>query len=108
MCALMMSPKHIQERERRHDRQISVYSYLLEHPCVDCGESDPVVLEFDHVRGKKRFAVTRALMAGYGWKTILSEIEKCQVRCRNCHRKKTAKEQNWTRYKLNQDVQKGG
>ena len=49
-----------QEKERVRKRRIKVrdearefvYSYLLSHPCVDCNEPDPRVLEFDHIKGK--------------------------------------------------------
>jgi hypothetical protein len=62
--------------------------YFRTHPCVDCGEADPVVLEFDHLRDK-RFAIS-ARLHGRNWQTILDEIEKCEVVCANCHRRRTA------------------
>ena len=55
---------------------------------MDCGETDPVVLEFDHV-GKKAFSIGHALKS-YKWQRILDEIEQCEVVCANCHRKRTA------------------
>ena len=65
--------------------------YLKAHPCVDCGEGDLVVLEFDHVRGEKKAAVTRLVAGGYSWGTISAEIGKCEVRCRNCHARRTSR-----------------
>ena len=50
-----------------------------------------VVLDFDHVRGKKRKAVSRMIGEGYGLIAISEEMAKCEVRCANCHRRKTAK-----------------
>jgi hypothetical protein len=35
--------------------------YFKTHPCVDCGEPNPLKLSFDHVRGKKAFAVSSML-----------------------------------------------
>jgi hypothetical protein len=63
--------------------------YFETHPCVDCGETDPVVLTFDHVRGTKLGNVT-AIYYMYAWQTILDEIDKCEIRCFNCHVKRHA------------------
>lgn len=64
-----------------------IKQYLLEHPCVDCGVSDTEILEFDHVRGVKEHAIS-TMKKHKVWK-IQQEIEKCEVRCCNCHRKVT-------------------
>ncbi len=73
------------ERNRR-----LVFDYLRQHPCVDCSEADVVVLDFDHVRGAKHGAVSRMIFGGTSVPRLPAEIEKCEVRCANCHRRKTA------------------
>lgn len=72
--------------------------YFKLHPCVDCGESDPLVLEFDHLRDKT-FNIARA-MPDRGWDSILAEIEKCEVVCANCHRRRTLRRMNALRVTL--------
>lgn len=72
--------------------QIRAYvaGYLSGHPCVDCGEKDPIVLEFDHRnRSLKRFNIADGIKRGMALKTVIEEIAKCDVRCANCHRRKT-------------------
>lgn len=75
---------------REEDREY-VYQYLCEHPCQDCGETNTLVLTFDHVRGKKKGNISD--MVGNGWsiETIIVEIEKCDVVCFNCHMKREYK-----------------
>jgi ribosomal protein S27E len=76
-------PSRTVERNLAH-----VYDFLRS-ACVDCGERDPLVLEFDHV-DLKRAAVTRLAWYGCSLATIDAEIAKCQIRCANCHRRITA------------------
>lgn len=69
-----------------------IFDYLTSHPCVDCGENDPIVLQFDHVRGEKKNAVSIMIGGGYSWESLQVEINKCEMRCANCHARKTAKQ----------------
>jgi len=72
-------------------------NYLDSSACVDCGESNPNVLEFDHVKGKKKATISKMIREGYSIGAIQKELRKCVVRCANCHRIKTAKERGWFR-----------
>ena len=85
-------------RNRRHKekRRIALLKYLIEHPCVDCGETDPVLLDFDHKNHKEKIGnVSEMHHKGVAWEEITTEIKKCEIRCVKCHRKKTAKENGW-------------
>lgn len=74
-----------------------VWDYLKKHPCVDCGENNPIVLEFDHKKDKKD-SICNMVSQGFSVETILNEIKKCDVRCSNCHKIKTSKQLEWYKY----------
>jgi len=75
-----------------------VYNYLLSNPCVICGEKDPIVLEFDHLRDKIE-SISAMISRKYSLDLIKEEIKKCQVLCANCHRRKTSKQFNFYKEK---------
>ena len=88
-------PAQIKAASERRDavariNQALVIKYLQEHPCVDCGEKDIVVLQFDHVRGEKEYDISR-MIRNFPWHRILTELEKCDVRCANDHVRRTSK-----------------
>lgn len=68
--------------------------YIASHPCVDCGETDPIVLELDHVLGKNHEFHKLKRNRG-GLERIVKELALCQVRCANCHRRKTFREKEF-------------
>lgn len=81
------------KQRKRHGEKVA--EYLRNNPCVDCGEDDLVVLQFDHIIGEKRNNISALVSGSYSWKTIEVEIAKCEVRCANCHTRKTAKQFGW-------------
>lgn len=90
--------------QKRHRQKIRAHLFelLSTKACIDCGEKDPIVLEFDHRNSKEKFKIVGKMLSGhYSWKSVLEEIGKCDIRCANCHRKKTYREQDsWGRGKL--------
>lgn len=67
-----------------------VDSVLAVSCCVDCGENDKRCLDFDHRDPKaKRHDISRMVSQGASVERIAIEIEKCDIRCANCHRIRT-------------------
>lgn len=58
--------------------------------CADCGITNPVVLQFDHVTGTKVTNVSNMVARGWSADKILEEVKKCEVVCANCHLIRTA------------------
>lgn len=67
-----------------------LYAKLVESGCIDCGASDLVVLDFDHITDDKVETVSRLAHRECSLARLDTEIAKCVVRCANCHRRRTA------------------
>ncbi len=79
-------PKIYQRRE-----EISEWfaSYKAELACIECGENHPACLEFHHRNpAEKDIDLGKAVKQGWSIQRILAEMEKCDVLCSNCHRKR--------------------
>lgn len=79
-------------RRRVHKKKISEYLQNLKNttPCADCGSSYPYwVMDFDHVRGKKRFNIAQYSNMVISLEAVQEEVAKCEIVCSNCHRHRT-------------------
>ena len=94
-----MPYKQRRQKSRRFYRlrnQRFAIEYLHGHPCIDCGESDPVILDFDHIdRHFKENNVSILIRWGCALERLQREIDRCAVRCANCHRRRTAIQLGW-------------
>lgn len=83
-------------RLKKIDNQRKILHYLTQNPCVQCGEQNPILLDFDHLEPKtKTKSVSQMVSEGWSWIKISKEIKKCQILCVRCHRLKTANQNGW-------------
>lgn len=74
---------HNKNKEKHKTINISIKKSLK---CSNCGFDDFRALQFHHRNPKeKKFNVSTAIGKGYGYDKIMTEIEKCDVLCANCH-----------------------
>ena len=87
-------------RSRRQERRDYISSQKTGKPCTDCGIVYPwYVMDFDHVRGEKKFILAVAANRMSSHAAIDEEISKCDLVCANCHRVRT-----FTRLQLDDGV----
>lgn len=84
------------------DNRTFIWDYKSQNPCIDCGETNPIVLQFDHISGVKKTNISN-MISRKGINAILKEINKCVVRCANCHIKKTAKDYGWYKKQIQEE-----
>lgn len=102
-CHLEVQKKYYKNRPksiidstlRRKEERKSLSQEKRNKPCMDCGRSYPFyVMDFDHVRGEKKFNISCASARMVTIENLLEEISKCDVVCSNCHRERTWKRKN--------------
>lgn len=77
-------PDQAARRRARRLELVAELNRLKDHPCADCGgRFHPAVMEFDHVRGTKLFAIQANSLTR---PDLADELAKCELRCANCHR----------------------
>lgn len=84
-ASLDLAP-HLAPGERRN--MTYVRDLLMRSACVDCRDSRLVVLDFDHI-GAKTSNVTELARRGCSLRRLQAELSCCEVRCANCHRRRT-------------------
>ena len=91
--------KKAKKRNTKNREKINkyIFEFLICNPCIDCGEKDPIVLEFDHQRDKTA-PVSTLMKHNHSLQKLEKEIAKCVVRCANCHRRKTARDFKWYKH----------
>lgn len=84
-----LSRTRTRNNDLRSRHRAFVREYLSTHPCVDCGIDDLMVLEFDHRDPRAKSEDVGRLIHSGTLAEIEAEVAKCDVRCGNCHRRKT-------------------
>lgn len=83
-------------RPRVRARNKAIVDSLKSGPCTDCKMTyPPYVMDFDHVKGEKVFNISK--VKSISVTQLLTELEKCELVCSNCHRKRTFSRKDFLR-----------
>ena len=75
--------------KRYAERRAFIDEWKLSHGCLDCGYAEHAcALDLDHRDPSSKLYKVAEIMHAT-WDRLLAEVEKCDVRCRNCHAVRT-------------------
>jgi hypothetical protein len=92
---LSMKKKTVEERERILPRRQFVLAEKLKRKhCLDCkiqvSNENFVIFDFDHIEKDDKITnVSEMIISSFTLAQIQEEINKCELRCKRCHRIKT-------------------
>lgn len=95
LCHKNRTYQRLQKQDKKesypcYDRNRAIIALAKNQPCMICGiQYESWQMEFDHIRDKEKAV---SLMLGSSQKRLTSEIDKCQILCALCHRRKTKKD----------------
>lgn len=96
-CGSNLTRSHYQRNKRqyldRNSRTNARHRTLIRsaksRPCIDCGIQYPYyVMDFDHRDGTTKSFILSDVPRATS-KSLMKEIEKCDVVCANCHRERS-------------------
>ena len=96
--------QHYRDKAKKRRKELRTWfnKYKATLKCSKCSENHPACLDFHHkVSGTKSEPISKLVTRGYGKKRLLIEIEKCEILCANCHRKKHHKNIKHIKEKFN-------
>ena len=86
---------------RRSINREHKWAVLCKSMCVDCGESNPIMLDFDHIDPSTKRKDVSQCISDDTLSSLQVEMAKCEVRCANCHRAKTARDLGYYKHGVN-------
>jgi hypothetical protein len=97
-----MNKKYYAQERHRQNNYRKLLEYLKDKACLDCGEDNLMVLDFDHLpEYEKSFSIGRAITGSTrSWDSIFLEIRKCEIVCANCHRIRTSTRSNDRKFQI--------
>lgn len=85
-------------KQRNYQRQWKANrrkDWFKDKECVECGESNYMLLELDHIYPDQKVSHN---IWSWSKERMEKELAKCQVLCTSCHRDKTIENNGWNKH----------